>query len=128
MSDTTSSAPLSSLLETTLRDDNMWWRGERIFGLPPMRRWAFQPVMRGVRQGMTPITVVRGPRQIGKTTLLNQVIDALIGEGISPRRIFRVQFDELPELARLSEPILELSRWYADKILGKSFNQAAHDG
>ncbi len=128
MSDTTPSAPLSSLLETTLRDDNVWWRGERIFGLPPMRRWEFQPVLSGVRQGMTPVTVVRGPRQIGKTTLLNQVIDALIGEGISPQRIFRVQFDELPELAKLSEPILELSRWYADRILGKSFNQAAHDG
>lgn len=121
-------APSPERLEATLRDDNVWWRGERIFGLPPTRRWAFQPVLRGVRQGMTPVTVMRGPRQIGKTTLLNQVIDALISEGISPRRIFRVQFDELPELARLSEPILELSRWYADRILGKSFNQAAHDG
>jgi hypothetical protein len=66
-------APLSSLLETTLRDDNVWWRDERVFGLPPMCRWAFQPVLRGVRQGMTPVTVVRVPRQIGKTTLLNQV-------------------------------------------------------
>jgi predicted AAA+ superfamily ATPase len=121
-------ALLSSLLETTLRDDNVWWRGERIFGLPPMRRWAFQPVLRGVKEGMTPVTVLRGPRQIGKTTLLNQVIDSLISEGVSAQRIFRVQFDELPELRKLSEPILELSRWYAGNILGKTFNQAALDG
>jgi predicted AAA+ superfamily ATPase len=121
-------ALLSSLLETTLRDDNVWWRGERIFGLPPIRRWAFQPVLRGVKEGMTPVTVLRGPRQIGKTTLLNQVIDSLISEGVSAQRIFRVQFDELPELRKLSEPILELSRWYSGNILGKTFNQAALDG
>lgn len=121
-------ALLSKGLEATLRDDNVWWRGERVFGLPPMRRWAFQPVLRGVKQGVTPVTVLRGPRQIGKTTLLNQVIDSLLDEGVSPKRIFRVQFDELPALKNLSEPILELSRWYADNILGKTLNQAAQDG
>jgi len=128
MRQTTLPALLSKGLEATLRDDNVWWRGERVFGLPPMRRWAFQPVLRGVKQGVTPVTVLRGPRQIGKTTLLNQVIDSLLDEGVSPKRIFRVQFDELPALKNLSEPILELSRWYADNILGKTLNQAAQDG
>lgn len=93
-----------------------------------MRRWAFEPVLRGLKQGVTPVTVLRGPRQIGKTTLLNQVIDFLLDEGISPKRIFRVQFDELPALKTLSEPILELSRWYADQILGETFNRAAQLG
>ena len=31
-------------------------------------------------------------------------------------------------MARVNEPILELTRWYADNILGKSLNQAAWDG
>ncbi len=121
-------ALLSSGLEATLRDDNPWWRGERVFGLPKMRRWAFGPVLKGLKIGVTPITVLRGPRQIGKTTLLNQIIDSLLDEGVAPKRIFRVQFDELPQLRALSEPILELCRWYAGKILGKTLNQAAHDG
>ena len=31
---------LAAGLEDTLRDENIWWRGERQFGLPDMRRWA----------------------------------------------------------------------------------------
>jgi predicted AAA+ superfamily ATPase len=112
----------------TLHDDNPWWRGERLFGLPGLRRWAFDAVLSGVQRGLTPATVLRGPRQVGKTTLLNQVIDALLAQGVAGRRIFRVQFDELPTLRNVTEPILELARWYAATVLQKSFNQAAHDG
>jgi len=43
-------------------DNNPWWRGDRQFGLPPMRRWAFAPVLTGVLSGLTPVTVLRGPR------------------------------------------------------------------
>ena len=121
-------ALLSEGLEKTLRDDNLWWRGERMFGLPTMRRWAFDPVVTGLKTGLTPVTVLRGPRQIGKTTLLNQVIHGLLDEGVAPNRIFRVQFDELPQLKQVGEPILELSRWFSEQVLGKSLNQAAHDG
>lgn len=124
--------PLSSVLaaglEDTLRDENIWWRGERQFGLPEMRRWAFDSVMKGLKHGLTPVTVLRGPRQIGKTTLLNQIIDSLLSEGVAPSRIFRVQFDELPALRNVQQPILELCRWFSQEILQKSFNQAAHDG
>lgn len=119
---------LPSGLEATLHEDNPWWRGERIFGLPETRRWAFAPVLDGVKSGATPITVLRGPRQVGKTTLLNQTITALLDEGVAPRRIFRVQFDELPQLRPVAEPIIELVRWYAQEMLQKSLNQAAWDG
>lgn len=115
-------------LEATIRDANPWWRGEQLFGLPPMRRWAFESVHQGLKKGLTPAVVLRGPRQIGKTTLLAQVIDQLLMEGIAPTRIFRVQFDDLPSLRRIETPIIELCRWFSDQVLGKSFNQAAHDG
>ena len=123
--------PLSVLptpVTATLHDDNPWWRGERLFGLPSLRRWAFDAVLSGVQRGLTPATVLRGPRQVGKTTLLNQVIDILLAQGVAGRRIFRVQFDELPALRNVTEPILELARWYAATVLQKSFNQSAHDG
>ena len=121
-----SALPLT--IQATLHDDNPWWHGERLFGLPGLHRWAFNAVLRGVQRGLTPATVLRGPRQVGKTTLLNQVIDALLAQGVAGRRIFRVQFDELPALRSVTEPILELARWYAATVLQKSFNQAAHDG
>jgi len=119
---------LTAGLEATIRDMNPWWRGERLFGLPPVRRWAFGPLRENLKAGMTAATVLRGPRQVGKTTLLNQVIHALLDEGVAPHRIFKIQFDELPELKKLPEPILELSRWYAQNVLGRSLNQAATDG
>jgi predicted AAA+ superfamily ATPase len=120
---------LSQKLEDILRRHNQWWGGERIFGLPPVRRWAFPRLYSDISgKGLAPVTVLRGPRQIGKTTLLNHIIDALLTEGISPKRILRIQFDELPELAYVSQTILELCFWYADNILGKSLNQAAWDG
>ncbi|MEX2116151.1 MAG: AAA family ATPase [Bacteroidota bacterium] len=115
-------------LEKTLRDNNPWWRGERMFGIPETRRWAFSNVLNGVQKGPTPVTVLRGPRQIGKTTLLNQVINHLLDEGVSPDCIFRVQFDELPELMKLSQPILDLTQWYSETILKSSFNKAASEG
>lgn len=83
---------LASGAERLLSDSNPWWRGERLFGLPPHRRWAFAPTLEGLRRGLAPITVLRGPRQVGKTTLLNQVIDTLLNEGVQPHRIFRIRF------------------------------------
>ena len=129
MSDTTTSYPtLLHPITAILHDDNPWWRGERLFGLPSLRRWAFDAVLSGVQRGLTPATVLRGPRQVGKTTLLNQVINTLLAQGVVGRRIFRVQFDELPALRNVTEPILELARWYAATVLQKSFNQSARDG
>lgn len=116
-------------LEDMMHRNNIWWRGERVFGLPPIRRWAFPHVLSNISGGgLAPITVLRGPRQIGKTTLLNQVIDELLTRGVAAKRIFRVQFDELPELERIDQPILDLAWWYSDSVLSKSFHQAARDG
>ncbi len=119
---------LSRGLEQNLRNGNPWWSGDRLFGVPPIRRWAFEPVLTGLKKGLTPATVLRGPRQVGKTTLLVQCIQQLLDEGVRPHRIFRVQFDELPELKRLSQPLLDLSYWFAEQVLRKSFHQTASAG
>jgi predicted AAA+ superfamily ATPase len=119
---------LDDSLAKAIRDANPWWEGEREFGLPAMRRWAFEPVLRHMHKGMTPAVVLRGPRQIGKSTLLSQVIDSLLDSGIAPHRILRLQFDQLPDLGNIRQPILDLPRWFAERILRKSFNRAAHDG
>lgn len=121
-------SPLLGSLEAAIRDSNPWWQAKQIFGLPPLRRWAFEPLMRALSRGLTPGVMLRGPRQVGKTTLLNQMIVQLLDDGLSPHRILRLQFDELPELRGLRSPILELTRWYRERILQKSFHQAAQDG
>ncbi|MEP0775675.1 MAG: ATP-binding protein [Acidobacteriota bacterium] len=119
---------LPSALEAALWDANPWWRGERLFQLPPMRRWTFEPVLNNLTRGLTPATVLRGPRQVGKTVLMNQVITTLLDAGVHPRRILRIQFDFLPTFKRVEEPLLEIPRWFAQEVLGKTLNQAAIDG
>jgi predicted AAA+ superfamily ATPase len=115
---------LSEGLERTVREMNPWWRGEPVTKLEPIHRWAFDPVKNSLLKGLAPATVLRGPRQIGKTTLLNQVIDSLLRDGVAPERILRLQFDELPSLRSVETPIIELAYWYAEHVLGTSLTRA----
>lgn len=122
--------PALALPEELVRNlvrQNPWWRGDALPQLPPYRRWPFKKLMARLEQPIAPINVVRGPRQIGKTTLQLQIIDALLNQGIQAARIFRVQFDDLPTLKdrKLKEPILGLVEWFENSVLKSTLNAAA---
>jgi hypothetical protein len=90
---------LPESLEHFLFDTNPWWQDKPMRPLPPFRRWLFENTLQRLQ-----ITVLRGPRQVGKTTLQEHIIDYLLHEeGICPQRIFRVQFDEISSLKGLSD-------------------------
>ena len=85
--------------------------------------------MRRLDQPLAPIVVLRGARQVGKTTIQEQAIQHLLSERHVPRnRILRVQLDELPSLRGVPDPILEIVRWFENRVLGASLNEAAHAG
>lgn len=66
---------------------------------------------------------------MGKTTLQEQTIQRLlVDRNIDPKRILRVQFDDVRSLLRDDDPILGIVRWYEALILGKTLNEAAHEG
>ena len=110
-------------------DANPWWQGRPARRLPEYRRWLFPAVLDSVKSGMAPVTALRGPRQVGKSTLMEQVIEHLLSaEHVDPRRIFHVQFDEIPSLKGLSDPVLGFSRWYESRCLDGSFNAWARRG
>lgn len=119
-------------VEAFLRSTNPWWADNPMPPLPPYRRWAFDTILQRLKGGLAKAVMLRGPRQVGKTTLQEQVIAHLLTDDhIAPNRILRVQFDELPSLRllrRVGDPILALCRWFENRILGKTFNAAAHDG
>ncbi|HTO22095.1 MAG TPA: AAA family ATPase [Spirochaetia bacterium] len=75
---------------------------------------------------MAPATVLRGPRRVGKTTLLSQAIESLLAQGVEGSRILYVPFDELPTLRGFKEPVLAISRWFERQVLGASFQAAAN--
>jgi predicted AAA+ superfamily ATPase len=116
-------------LDELLRSSNPWWIGKPGRVLPPYRRRAFETIRHRLESGLAPAVLLRGSRQVGKTTLQEQIIDHFVRErGIDPRRVLRVQFDELPSLAGLKEPILAIVRWFENRILGRTLNETAHDG
>lgn len=120
---------LSPELDAYLRATNPWWADEPGPLLPSYHRWAFRTLLRKVEIGLAPAVVIRGARQVGKTTLQEQAIRHLIAtEGVAPRRIFRVQLDDIPSLRGFEMPLLALCGWFQATILEQTFNQAAHAG
>ena len=119
---------LTPALVQDLRRMNPWWEGRPLPVLPVTRRHLVGQIHRRLEQRLAPAVVVRGPRQIGKTTAQLQVLQDLLDRGVPPPNVFRVQADELPELAELSEPILRLVDWSEAAVLGATLNEVARRG
>jgi hypothetical protein len=120
---------LPTAVDTFLHKTNPWWENKPGPVLPPYRRWVFNGALKKMEQGLAPITTLRGPRQVGKTTLQLQLIEHLLTKkSIEPQRILRVQFDEIPLLQELSDPILSIAWWFEQRILGRTYNEAARAG
>jgi predicted AAA+ superfamily ATPase len=59
------------------------------------------------------IQVLRGPRQVGKTTALQQVVQDRLEAGVRPQDMFLIRFD-LPQLQEAG--LLPLLRWYVEAV------------
>ncbi|HOZ45177.1 MAG TPA: AAA family ATPase [Candidatus Hydrogenedentes bacterium] len=115
-------------LVRNLRRLNPWWEGLPLPELPATRRHLVGHIKRRIEARIAPIAVVRGARQIGKTTAQLHVLQDLLNGGIPPQHILRVQCDELPGLTEHDEPILRLVDWYESNVLGRTLNEVARDG
>ena len=115
-------------LASNIKSANPWWVGEEAMRPPDFRRWPFARMLRLLKAGMTPATVLRGPRRVGKTVLLQQAIQQLLSEGVEGRRILYVSFDELPTLRGIQEPVLAIARWFEGTVLKATFNKSANEG
>ena len=119
---------LSMRLVNDLRRLNPWWEGNPLPPQPKTRRHLVSQTRRRLDAAIAPIVVVRGPRQVGKTTAQFQIIEDLLQEGVPPTSILRVQFDELESLKGTREPIIAISDWFERHITSNRFNALAQDG
>ncbi len=127
--ETTPLGGLPADLVELLAFQNPWWRGEPAKPTEPFRRWAFYETFQRLQSNLTPIVAIRGPRQVGKTTIQEQLIEELLKlRGVKPSRIFRIQFDEVPSLGSFRDPILVLVRWFEQNILNDTLNGSAQRG
>lgn len=118
----------AGLTAADLRGQNPWWQGRPQVRLPEGQRWIFSRLLQRISQPLAPVLLVRGPRQVGKTTVQRQLVEELLQRGVEPQRILRAQFDDVPTLRNSQRALLDLMRWYEDEILGRSLNEAARAG
>lgn len=107
---------------------NPWWRGNAMEKLPNTRRHLVQQIHKRFAYQLAPITVVRGSRQIGKTTACLHVIADLLQSGVLPKYILRLQFDDIAALQIGTDPVLALVDWYEKQIVQDTLNNAAAQG
>lgn len=99
-------------LVSVLSQFNPWWRGESVAELPGWRRAAFRELYDWLATPPAPRAVLlSGARQIGKTTLLLQAVDALLRSGIPAANILYVTFDH--PLLKLAGIDAVLQAWRA---------------
>lgn len=122
------SGSLPREIAANLQQMNPHWKGDPGPATPKFRRWVFPKLMQLLQRGLTPGVVLRGPRRVGKTVLVRQVIEQLLADGVAPTRILYVAFDELPSLKKLHEPVLEIARGFETSVLRTTFNRAAQQG
>ena len=80
---------------TFLRPYNPWWdTAEKAFQrLPEFHRPVFEQIYKGLKE--TPqIISITGPRRVGKSTLIKQIIKKLINQGTSPVNIVYYSMDD----------------------------------
>ncbi len=109
-------------LIAVLAQFNPWWRQESVTDLPSWQRAAYRelhawmispPAHRAI--------LVTGARQIGKTTLLLQSVQALLDSGVPPANILYATFDHpLLKLAGI-DAVLEAWRAREPKVEGPEY-------
>ncbi|WP_456475053.1 ATP-binding protein [Candidatus Pyrohabitans sp.] len=102
-----------------LHRQNPWWEKDRVPEnlTKPFKRRDFY-VIRDKRLSEGEITAIVGPRQVGKTTMIYQLIEHLIHEKkVNPKRILYVSFD-YPYLTTIMDtPLNNILEVYSSQVL-----------
>jgi predicted AAA+ superfamily ATPase len=107
---------LSSEAIGVLRDLNPWWVTGRVQPVPPpFIRPAIADLAGRIQAPRSLIEVVRGPRQVGKTTGIAQIISTLLNRGIAPSDIVFVRFD-LEILRDEPASLRRIADWFVREI------------
>ena len=87
---------ISNNLSFEMQRLELHWLGKPGPSIPPFRRWIFQRLQCLLCSGLTPAIILCGPRRVGKTVLMRQLMVNLITEGIPPRASYTFLLMKLP--------------------------------
>ena len=89
---------------------NPWWAGAPVPLVPPWKRAAFGPLQRWAAEPPAGrALLLSGARQVGKTTLLLQLVQSLLAQGVPANNILYATFDH--PLLKLSSIDQVLAAW-----------------
>lgn len=118
--------PLTAEAAHILRELNPWWDDASAVRPepPPYRRPLVVELSSRLRRPKGLIEVVRGPRQVGKTTGIYQIIQDLLRSGAPPGDILFVRFD-LEVLREEPAALRSILRWYVEEIRRRPLTEGA---
>ena len=90
---------------------NPWWK-DKFKEDTPFRRQAFGNILEYI-QKTDRIVVIKGPRRVGKTTIIYQIISHLLEKGTDPKTILYLSFDD-PKIRKDFDKIID---FYKTEIL-----------
>ncbi|MBI3463121.1 MAG: ATP-binding protein [Planctomycetes bacterium] len=106
-----------------LHDFNPWWKtGKLRKPAPRYRRRGVSALLHRMSRRAGLIEIIRGPRQVGKTTAIEQVIEYLLQSSVKATDILFVRFDQ--EVLRESRGgLLPIVRWFRDAVRQRPFEK-----
>jgi predicted AAA+ superfamily ATPase len=117
--------PFPPELPALLHGLNTWWRPPHSVRptVPPFLRRQTRLLAERMGQRVPLIQVIRGPRQVGKTTAILQLVESLLADGVRPTDILLLRFD-LQSL-REAGGLLGLVSWYEANVRGRALDDGA---
>jgi len=112
-------------------DQNPWWFGERIRGYKEFKRrdyWTLIDKIDPLKSKSKKIMMITGLRQIGKSTILFQLINFFINRrNVEPRKILFLSFDYPSFIQSPEVHFDDLMEIYSIRILKEPFKQISEE-
>lgn len=109
-------------LNKVLRRWNPWWAGEQI-NILPFHRSEFLKLTDELLDNK--ISVIAGPRQTGKTTLVYQIVLNLLSKDVNPKNILYLLMDDVvDELQSGRLNLREILDVWVEDIVGEKLNSS----
>jgi predicted AAA+ superfamily ATPase len=110
---------------------NPWWSGNSMREIKIWRRPIYSRILEGLLKQTGPrIHLLRGPRQVGKSTLQEQMIFDLLfhnKQSVSSEQIFRILVDDV-KIYPLEQHIKSLLNWFELNVVKDTFNNMSKKG
>lgn len=105
-------------MEEALYFHNPWWLKEKVPDelLEKFKRPVFDKIVSYLN--LNRILILKGPRRVGKTSLLYQVIDLMFKQGVPPQNVLFLSFDD----PKVREDLDEIIKIY-ETIAGKTISE-----